>query len=80
MSLAANLLRDKPDLSSKEDVERILDAPQRLCLPDRNDGNTQAGNHRFFGKTLAPVNTPETGTNLRRVHRRKTIDLNWVSR
>ena len=60
MSLAANLLRDKPDLSAKEDVGRILDAPQRLCLPDRNDGNTQAGNDRYFGKTLAPVNTPET--------------------
>src|SRR5262245_59391868 len=44
MSLAANLLRDKPDISAKEDVGRILDAPQRLCLPDGNDGNTQAGN------------------------------------
>jgi hypothetical protein len=42
MSLAVNLLRDKPDLSAK-DVGRILDAPQRLSLPDRNGGNTQAG-------------------------------------
>jgi hypothetical protein len=61
MSVAANLLRDKPDLSSKEDVRRILDAPQRLCLPDGNDGNTQAGNDRHVGKTLAPVNPSETG-------------------
>jgi hypothetical protein len=41
MSLAVNLLRDKPDLSA-EDAGQILDAPQRLRLPGRSDGNTQA--------------------------------------
>jgi hypothetical protein len=41
MSLAVNLLRDKPDLSAR-DAGQILDAPQRLRLPGRNDGNTQA--------------------------------------
>ena len=32
VSLAVNLLRDKPDLSAK-DVGQILDGPQRLFLP-----------------------------------------------
>ena len=41
MSLAINLLRDKPDLSDK-DVGQIIGVPKRLFLPDRNDGNTQS--------------------------------------
>jgi hypothetical protein len=43
MSLAVNLLRDKPDLCAK-DVGQILDVPQRLRLPDRNDDTSQANN------------------------------------
>ena len=40
VSLAVNLLRDKPDFRAK-DVGHILDIPQRLRLPDGNDDDTQ---------------------------------------
>ncbi len=40
VSLAVNLLRDKPDFCAK-DVGHILDIPQRLRLPDGNDDDTQ---------------------------------------
>jgi len=43
VSLAVNLLRDKPDLYAK-DVGQILDIPQRLRLPDGSDDNTHASN------------------------------------
>jgi hypothetical protein len=43
VSLAVNLLRDKPDLYAK-DVGQILDIPQRLRLPDGSDDNPQASN------------------------------------
>jgi hypothetical protein len=46
VSLAANLLRDKPDLSSKppKDGGQILDVPQRLLLHTGDDENMQPGN------------------------------------
>jgi hypothetical protein len=46
VSLAANLLRDKPDLSSKppKDGGQILDVPQRLLLHTGDDENMQLGN------------------------------------
>ena len=45
MSLAANLLRDKPNICVK-DVGQILDAPQPLRLPGRNDYVTDiSGKH-----------------------------------
>jgi len=40
VSLAVNLLRDKPDFCAK-DAGHILDIPQRLRLPDGNDDDTQ---------------------------------------
>src|SRR5262245_25866077 len=40
VSLAVNLLRDKPDFCAK-DAGQILDIPQRLRLPDGNDDDTQ---------------------------------------
>jgi hypothetical protein len=43
MSLAANLLRDKPDLST-HNLTQIIDGPQRLFLHSGDDGNTQANN------------------------------------
>jgi len=43
VSLAVNLLRDKPDLYAK-DVGQILDIPQRLRLPDGSDDSAQASN------------------------------------
>jgi hypothetical protein len=43
MSLAVNLLRDKPDLSTSN-VKQIIDGPQRLFLHSGDDGNTQISN------------------------------------
>src|SRR5882672_3666386 len=43
MSLAANLLRDKPDLST-HNLTQIIDGPQRLFLHSGDDGNTQTNN------------------------------------
>jgi len=43
MSLAVNLLRDKPDLSTSN-VKQTIDGPQRLFLHSGDDGNTQISN------------------------------------
>jgi hypothetical protein len=43
VSLAVNLLRDKPALSAG-DVKQIIDGPQRLFLQSGDDGNAQPGN------------------------------------
>jgi len=43
MSLAVNLLRDKPDLSAC-DVKQITGGPQLLFLHGGEDGNTRPGN------------------------------------
>jgi hypothetical protein len=43
MSLAVNLLRDKPDLSTCN-ARQIIDSPQRLFLHSGDGGNTQASN------------------------------------
>ncbi len=43
VSLAVNLLRDKPDLSAC-DVKQITGGPQRLFLHSGDDGNNQPSN------------------------------------
>jgi hypothetical protein len=43
VSLAVNLLRDKPALPAG-DVKQIIDGPQRLFLQSGDDGNSQANN------------------------------------
>ncbi|HEX5080635.1 MAG TPA: hypothetical protein VFY40_01220 [Blastocatellia bacterium] len=43
MSLAANLLRDKPDISNRSSTQ-IIDGPQRLFLHSGDNGNDHANN------------------------------------